>query len=376
MHVCSNPTGSCDIPSFTLVVLAHHPSQTETLPALCSCWSQVSPAERALLLTSAAALHTPNRTQQLQDLSTALTATHISRLPAGTPGTDAAGRAAWTVHEPDPGAVEEQNYTQLDSTVDGTPAPAAEAVGDAVSVTEQQAVAAVVAKAIAAALAVEGPEAAPDAPNNPSLPSTSSCSAEGRFGEHEREHHHNQQQQDDEQGRSPGPQEMQQLSQEQAAVRCSTDSTHGLSSTQQQQQQQQQGAHQGGKLLYQGSLKAAAIACGIDAECAEFKPAGTTISSSSSSPTAVKHTAAPLAGAATATTAAAAAAAAGRRSCDGDDLGEGLPGVFLSDAEVEEYLLVEKARLLTRCVLGLTTNLFGGGICLQPLLTYTPIQAV
>jgi hypothetical protein len=158
---------------------------------------------------------------------------------------------------------------------------------------------------------------------------------------------------------------MQQLSQEQAAVRCSTDSTHGLSSTQQQQQQQQQGAHQGGKLLYQGSLKAAAIACGIDAECAEFKPAGTTISSSSS-PTAVKHTAAPLAGAATATTAA--AAAAGRRSCDGDDLGEGLPGVFLSDAEVEEYLLVEKARLLTRCVLGLTTNLFGGGFVFNPYL--------
>jgi hypothetical protein len=327
-----------------LVLLAHHNSQVRTIPALCTCCPQVSPAERALLLTSAAAMHAPNMAQQLQQLSTLLTATHISRPPAGTPDADAAA-ADGLVHVPGPGSAQEKDYVQLEGPADATPAAAAEAVADAVSATDQQAVAAIVAKAIAAALASEGSGAAPDAPNHCNLPSTSSYSTKGQQGEQEG-HHHNQQLQDIEQGRYPGSFSMQQLSQEQAPVGCRNEGDHILSGMQQQQQQQQE-AHQKGRLLYQGSLKAAAIACGIDAEGPGFNPAGATISSS---PTAVIPTAAPLAAATSAATAAAAAGAASMRSgVDGEGIAGGIPGVFLSDAEVEEYLQVEKARLLTRC---------------------------
>jgi hypothetical protein len=240
------------------------------------------------------------------------------------------------MHGPSLCSEEAQNGIRLDSTADGTTA-AAVAVADA---EQQAAAAAVVAKAIAAVLAAEGPEAAPDAPDNPSLASTSNCSTKGHAGDPGGRHHYQQEQAG---GKFPVSRDTQQLSLERVTMGCSTDSTYAPSGYEpQQQQQQQQEVHQTGRLLYQGSLKAAAIACGIDAEGSGFNPADST--SSSSSPTAVTHTAAALAA-----TAATAAAAAGRRSgVDEDGMGEGPPGVFLSDAEVEEYLQVEKARLLAR----------------------------
>jgi hypothetical protein len=112
----------------------------------------------------------------------------------------------------------------------------------------------------------------------------------------------------------------------------------------QRQQRQQQQQQQQPRLQYQGSLRAAALACGIDLPL----DAVTSASDSSGRSRHIafgRRSAAQSTDPRTAAAAAAAAAAGGAGACS---VTREVEGVFLSDAEVDEYLQVEKARLLAR----------------------------
>lgn len=105
-------------------------------------------------------------------------------------------------------------------------------------------------------------------------------------------------------------------------------------------------------LQYQGSLRQAAVACGIDVDEGGAVDATSQLDrqllEAGRSPQLPAREASAAAAAARAfrpsPTAAGAGVCAGVNGCNDDDAF----GVFMDDAEVEEYLQVEKARLLTR----------------------------
>lgn len=253
---------------------------------------QVSPAERALLLITSASLHAARATQHNQDLSTVLSTQQLGPRP----------HSARPLQAPAPTVAGNQSTC---AAGDCMPEAGAEDSPVQVASRDDEAAAAMLAAAVAAAMAAEQ-EAVQAQPPVQSVQGVGDAAAQDR-----------------------SPTRKQQEQQE----------TAGRTTPHDQQQQQRRLSM---TLQNQGSLKHAALTCGIDmpvdATARIFSNATAAGSKQQASggryPSAAKPLSAPAA------------------ADDGDSAENGVDevqGVFISEADVEEYLQVEKARLTSRC---------------------------
>jgi hypothetical protein len=278
---------------------------------------QVSPTERALLLTTSASLHAAKTTQHNQCLSTVLSTQQLgtrplSARPLQPPAATAVGNrstcaASDSLQEAATAADNQFTCGASESLrkacAEDTP------VEDVTEGDDDEAAAAMPTAAVAAAMAAEQGAAQEQQP-------LQSMQNDQDPGAQDRSHTRRQQEQ-----------------QETAGPRTQHDHHQQQQHDQQQQQQQQQQRRLSMTLQGQGSLRDAALTCGIDmpvdATARIFAPAAA--SGNQQAPSASRCL-----------------SAAGAAAEDAQDGVPEVRGVFISDADVDEYLQVEKARLTAR----------------------------